>query len=153
MKRILLLHSFKPKQLRRINACRLYLQVITLSDITDGSGLGFTKCYSCTPASKTPPAHLHIYGLNSLALGHAPSNSGNVLSVLHFHEFNTFSNHLSAPVLIPYRDSLTTQDSLESHAHSRINFVRPRARYSAHLKNTQNIIYSTCPFRHVRHKI
>jgi len=30
--------TLSPKELRRLNACRLYLQVITLADITDGGG-------------------------------------------------------------------------------------------------------------------
>ena len=30
--------TLSPKALRRLNACRLYLQVITLADITDGGG-------------------------------------------------------------------------------------------------------------------
>ena len=42
-----MLDVFKPKQLRRINACRMYLQAVTLADITNGLGTNFTNCFLC----------------------------------------------------------------------------------------------------------
>ena len=38
------LPHFPPKTLKRLNACRIFLQVITLADITDGSGCDILKC-------------------------------------------------------------------------------------------------------------
>jgi hypothetical protein len=38
MDTVLASHSFTPLQIRRINYCRLYLQVITVSDISDAHG-------------------------------------------------------------------------------------------------------------------
>jgi hypothetical protein len=38
------LPHFPPKTLKHLNACRIFLQVITLADITDGSGCGILKC-------------------------------------------------------------------------------------------------------------
>ena len=35
---------FTPKTLKRLNACRIFLQVLTLADITDGSGSHILKC-------------------------------------------------------------------------------------------------------------
>ena len=38
--------GFKPKQLVKLNRCRLYLQVISLADIVDGLGkLIYPKAY------------------------------------------------------------------------------------------------------------
>ena len=39
MDHILASHQFKPAQIRRINYCRLYLQAVTVSDITTNNGL------------------------------------------------------------------------------------------------------------------
>jgi hypothetical protein len=38
------LPHFPPKTLKCLNACRIFLQVITLADITDGSGCDILKC-------------------------------------------------------------------------------------------------------------
>ena len=35
---------FTPKTLKRLNACRIFLQILTLADITDGSGSHILKC-------------------------------------------------------------------------------------------------------------
>ena len=35
---------FTPKTLKRLNACQIFLQVLTLADITDGSGSHILKC-------------------------------------------------------------------------------------------------------------
>ena len=39
--------NYKPTELKRINTCRLFLQVTTLSDIIKGNGIRFTRCYYC----------------------------------------------------------------------------------------------------------
>ena len=47
MEDIINLGNFGTTDLKRINACRLYLQVTTLSDITEGNGTKINKAYKC----------------------------------------------------------------------------------------------------------
>jgi hypothetical protein len=44
---IIVNHSYSKSELRKINRCRLHLQVTTLSDITCGYGTKFTQAYNC----------------------------------------------------------------------------------------------------------
>ena len=38
------IHHFSPKTLKHLNACQIFLHVLTLADITDGSGSHILKC-------------------------------------------------------------------------------------------------------------
>jgi hypothetical protein len=49
-------HGYKKATLQKINRCRLYLQVTTLSDIVCGYGTRFTKALNCI-YGKTIPHH------------------------------------------------------------------------------------------------
>ena len=46
-----------PKEMKRLTACRLYLQVVTVADITDGSGRfvisKYMKGHKCTDRTST----------------------------------------------------------------------------------------------------
>ena len=47
MEEIVHSNKFKPSELQKINRCRIHLQVMLLSEITDGYGEKFTMAYTC----------------------------------------------------------------------------------------------------------
>jgi hypothetical protein len=51
-------HGFSSSDLQKINRCRLHLQVTSLSDITCGYGLKYTKAYNCMYDHTIPHHHL-----------------------------------------------------------------------------------------------
>jgi hypothetical protein len=51
-------HGFSKSELQKINRCRLYLQVTSLSDISCGYGTKYSNAYNCTYDHTIPHHHL-----------------------------------------------------------------------------------------------